>query len=416
MPTSPYYRVRNKGLSNAPQINTTVRIIDTWHPEDGETTLFKEAEPESFWAVADSDAGVIFDNVDFNGSNASGDYTMAQAVDHYKCSSSSLSSVTGIYSQIGQYIMYTDFGVNGPFPGGHGEMFNDYWCPGPPTADVNEFAIQALEEMASMFPPGFDALSFILELKSLTSTMDTLFDIASAIRELRHRRGISVRHAARIHAGYNFGVSPILDDVGALWSTFRNVKERIEWLMRNKQKWVRVGSRRSFHIDEDIGSGAFGGFGYAGWSPGMFIRRTQRDYQLNSTARAKFEMPDVSPWLLFTRGVISECGFDRPLSTVWEVTPFSWLVDYFVPVSDYLKTVQHYYDPFWSVRDPNWSFKASYSYDCPIVTEWGEVANLGRFTLSRYCRKVGLPPWEWTLTSPSTKQLGLLAAVAIPED
>jgi hypothetical protein len=33
-------------------------------------------------------------------------------------------------------------------------------------------------------------------------------------------------------------------------------------------------------------------------------------------------------------------GFDKPLSSVWELTPFSWLVDYFIKVGDWLDGLQ----------------------------------------------------------------------------
>jgi hypothetical protein len=404
-------RYREKGFSTEPSIATRVFMVDSWHPENGITAIDKISDQPD-WYIAHRDASIIEDFVSDTGANASGDYTMARTATHYGVSNSSLHGTT-VEWNTGRYFGQCLFDPRG-VPYGNKGFANDFVCPLPPQEIISEFAIQSMNEMDTMFPPEQDFLSFILELKSLVGVIDNLADIAALLEDMSVYDHVSIKRVAKIHAGYNFGVSPILDDFSKLWSTFRSVKKRIEWLLKNKGKWARVGSQKTFELQENSYWGM--GFGLAGWSPGVNLYRVNQKHVLHATARAKQLIPDVTGWLLFVKGVIGMAGLDRPLTTFWEQTPFSWAVDYFIPVGDYLKTVQHYRDPNWVCRDPSWSIKSYYDFQLLTSNHAGPPQSCGKFQLKAYRRRVGLPEWEFYQKTPSLKQWSLLAAVAIQED
>lgn len=403
-------RYRNRGLSNNHFLRQYVKMVHTGDPQ-GSFEGYRDPEIPGPWSESHPGASVIADKVDHNGPNANGDYTMSRPVYHYKVVTSSLRSSPTIRWDLPPYKGVTNFVVTGNAPFGNGAFFDERYCPPPPTEVVSRFAIQCIDEMATQFPPEQDFLSFVLELKSLTSLIDNLADIAQGLRDLAGRR-INIRKAARIHAGYNFGVSPILSDTATLHGTFTRVQKRIKWLMEQNERWFRVGSRTSFSLDEET---PVEQFGFSGYAPGVQAVRVHQRHVLTSTARVLNEIPDVSGWLRFVQGVIGDMGLNKPLTTFWEQIPFSWAVDYFIPVGQFLKQVTHSADPFWRVRDPSWSAKSSYGFRFPIGFESLKLGNLGTMTLSRYCRLVGLPPWEWYISDPSLKQLSLLAAVAVAE-
>lgn len=411
----PYTRVRQRGFTNRPLLHAQVRQWHTWYPEEGWHEMERLSDNDGLFHESESSASWIADLVHGTKANSRGIHTIPHPVDHIKVVSSSLSSKT-VSWELPPYINQMTLDVRGYAPGGNGSLTSDAIVPPPPTDVVSRFSNQCLDEMTTAFPPAFDALSFVVELKDLASTMDTLFDIANAVKKLRER-SFSIRQAARIHAGYNFGVSPILGDTAKLFNTYNRVKRRVEWLLANAEKWVRVGSSSGHSVDEDV---FVGGWGYSGWTPGVALVRTHRTYSLRATARARFKRPDVSGWLLHLRTVIGDMSMDKPLSSFWELVPFSWLVDYFVPISGWLKSITHVYDPTWDVRDPCWSSRGHYVYRAPFGFDDGhggriELASLGGFVVQRYTRYPGLPPWDWSILDPSPKQLSLLAAVAWPQ-
>lgn len=407
-------RKRDRGLTRQPLIRTRVETVHTWYPEDGTTVVYKESGTAGPWTIASPNASVMYDNFSTDGPNARGDYTMARSCSHVRVESASLHSANVPFI-VPPYQGWAQFDIRGYAPLGDlgiGGLDDDRFCPMPPTANINSFAIQSMEEMLMSFPPEQDFLSFVLELKSLTGAIDTLFDCLKQLRDLSFHDRFNIRRAAKIHAGYNFGVSPILDDTATLYNTFRRVRKRIEWLMNTRNKWVLVGSHSTYSVQENT---HLEGFGYAGWTPGVSMTRISQRGTLTSTARVKQDMPSLGWWLMFVRGVIGDMGFNKPLTSFWEQTPFSWAVDYFVPVGQFLKTIQHTPESNWTVRDPSWSHKTYYDFRFPVGYSGLKLGSLGNMTLKAYRRFVGLPPWEWTIESPSPKQLSLLAAVAMAE-
>lgn len=404
-------RTRKRGLTTSPAISTSIIQYDSWQPDNPPVLIVKVADQPD-WMTLLADASVITDTVSETGANASGDYTMARPCHHYSVVGSSLHPVS-VPWQVSRYYGQCTFDVRG-IPFGDGSFANDFVCPDPPTEIISQFAIKCMDEMETMFPPEQDFLSFVLELKSLVGVIDSLADIAAFLEDMANYNHVSIRRAAKIHAGYNFGVSPILGDFEDLWSTFRRVKKRIEWLIRNSGKWARVGSQMDYTLDEDT---TWTGFGFAGWSPGVQLFRIKQTMKLFATARVKQNLPaEISDWLLFVKGVIGTAGLDRPLTTFWEQTPFSWAVDYFIPVGEYLKQAQHYVDPNWTVRDPSWSVTGHYDFRLRTSNHLGDPVEAGGFRLKAYRRRTGLPEWEFYQKTPSLKQWSLLAAVAIQED
>lgn len=67
------------------------------------------------------------------------------------------------------------------------------------------------------------------------------------------------------------------------------------------------------------------------WGQGNFGTRLQRDSVCLGGEIYQFD-PNVS--------LASRLGFGQPLSVAWEMTPFSWFVDYFVNVGDLIKNLE----------------------------------------------------------------------------
>lgn len=413
-------RTRTTGLSNLPGFYTKVRLFNTLVPDEGWGEWgYLESEAPMFHQTIGR-ASVFSDQVGIHGPNAAGYYTMARPAAHYTMEYSSLNPVTGNFEfgpYLGQFII--DPMGSGIMGDGSFASQTGYVCPPPPQSVVSPFAAKCRVEMCSQFPPEIDMASFLAELKDIPGIITNLVQILDFLQLTGYggKRRPTVRDAASIHAGYNFGTSPIIGDFTAIASILKNVKNRLEWLRRNRNKWVRIGCSSSYSDDTEVG---LGGFGFAGWSPGMGLARVGIRGELRCTARVKQNFPWLDTWEGWVRGVIGGAGFNRPLTSVWELTPFSWLVDYFIPVGEYLSMVSFEDITDWTVRDPSWSVKTYYDFRLPVgftpEFEFIGFGSCGSFTVKRYYRSVGLPPWELYLKNPTAKQWSLLAAVAILEE
>jgi hypothetical protein len=347
--------------------------------------------------------------------DSQGNYTTVLSMDQVKLVSSSMASS---FESEWDYFpfhgtAYTRLNGACPFRRGPGFIpgFHEGLCPQPPASVVTPFAQKAIKEMLSQFPPEVSILNYLYELKDLVGTIKNIASFFSNFCDvIKGNFGGSIRGAHNYWLEWNFGVSPLLSDTAKLVNTFSRVRKRLEWLKRNKNKRVRVGSRASYTQPDDehvylAGIGASTGPYIAQW-------RGSINGKLTASAWVKQNLPWLDSWLAFVRGVVSDGGFNRPLSVIWEAIPFSWLVDYFVPIGDFLESVVFEDVKNWEVSGFSWSFKAYYTFELRRFSAHHErLANAGKYVWKRYSRRSGFPPRTWYIKWPSAKQWSLLAAV-----
>lgn len=337
-----------------------------------------------------------------------GDYSIARHTDHIKLISSSVPASVDQEWHFGPYEGQIRFNLDGvPGPGDDLRHY-DAHCPHPPPSVTTPFAHRALIEMTSQFPPEVDIVNFLHELKDIISPIQNLQDIRDLVYGMGIRNaGASLKEVSDIWASYNFGTSPIPGDFSAIYNTLHNVKNRLEWLRKTRNKWVRVGSRQTYSNSDKQGIGNFG----FPWAPTIGVTRISTSGKLTCTARVKQNLPWVDTWEGWVRGVIGLGTINRPFAVCWEAIPFSWAVDYFFPVGEYLKSVVFEDITDWITRDVCWSFKSTYAHRLDLFDEYGQVIRkVGSFALQRYWRGIGFPPVIWYLKTPSIKQISLLAA------
>lgn len=358
---------------------------------------------------------------DFDPWNPTGVYRRPRACDHIKLITGKPAGFTEFW-QWGPYDNDSTFKFHGaPMDYLASSASKGMHCPPPPSNVVSPFAFQALKEMAEQFPEELDMINFLIDLKQLPAAIMSLKSIkdqligtrdggAPWLKNLKKglRNGDSIKAAARKHLEANFGWSPLLGDVSKIFTILHTVEKRLDWLRRNRNKSVRVGSRRSYSNSDELYLGSFG----PRLGPKVRMYRTATQGDLYCTGYVRQNLPWLDEWWGWVRGVIGAGGMNRPLSVIWERIPFSWLVDYFVPVGNYLSSVVFQDIKDWEVRDVSWSFKSMYDHQLELFDQNGnfqKVVHRGR--LQRYCRSVGFPPRSWYIEVPSWKEISLLAAV-----
>lgn len=126
-------------------------------------------------------------------------------------------------------------------------------------------------------------------------------------------RGAGVREGLRKQGGnvleYSFGWAPLVGDLASAVEVFGK---------GIPPPYVKAGHKYAYKIS-------------TGWVDlGAVLRNDARQISLQWTLRAKIRVTNPNALLL------NELGLANPATVLWEVVPWSFVVDYFVNVSDFL--------------------------------------------------------------------------------
>lgn len=107
---------------------------------------------------------------------------------------------------------------------------------------------------------------------------------------------------------------------------------------------------------------------------------------------------------------LDELGLNPDLKTLWDIIPFSFVVDYFLPIGDFLESLhpRGWFNPSFTI-DGGYSVK--YVVEDSIVASWPYGGKSGPCTWTHYFRSPGSltlksrPPVEPKYESPSFREL-----------
>lgn len=285
---------------------------------------------------------------------------------------------------------------------------------------------------------------FIGELSDLPRMLKTS---ALGFRNLWHNVGgqdgkffMHPKKAADHFLNHHFGWVPFINDLIKFYDVYENSEKYIREAMRNNDRWVK---RKRTVLKTSVDATAYEQYS-ANIMPalgnefvqlktgpqgqlygGMFVatKRTER----HVWAMGKFTMyrPEFDPILLQkfpsnwsrTRQLLLLYGFRINPDVLWRITPWSWLVDWFVSIGRNIDIFTH------SILD---SVAAKYAYlmctetnkvvETHSVNYWSGAVTFNRiYTIDTKVRNEMLSPYGfnygWDQLSP--KQLGILGALGI---
>jgi hypothetical protein len=222
--------------------------------------------------------------------------------------------------------------INKPFDGYWSSWFVNYVADvarGPITDHVYTGAmatqVAATKAAAATNPssPSVDLSVSIPELREIPEL-------------LRERTGRALRDAGSTYLTYKFGVVPLATDIYNLINLTESVDRKVRTIEELKRKGIRrtvrfgtwTGQDRIFRYVQTNGDFIGGYFdvetaetvsAHCRWSPGVELNQ----FRTTEAMRA-----------LATRAVT---GSTIDLSTVWNLMPWSWLIDWFFSMGDYLE-------------------------------------------------------------------------------
>jgi hypothetical protein len=317
--------------------------------------------------------------------------------------------------------------------------------------------------------------SFINETQPLRSEADLLVSFAELLREglphtlgslilrpnVKNRRQL-VKAAGSEYLNYVFGISPVIRDVAVVWQTLARINDLVDQWVRDNGRQIRRHRSTASQIQRtdltvpptivNPGSMALAYMG-PGSTPGSVFRHigvntnlwgggswvAEREGYQTTTTDYRFSgayMYDLSKLLPVVpekfggsavlssydiRGILALHALglapdDASGNTVWNLTPFSWLVDWFVNIGEML-------DNFRAFQTAGLQLRYGY-VNCKVKTETRVLARLrinGSTYYSTsvnweriYFRRLRATPFGFGVTYDglSSYQLSVLGALA----
>lgn len=307
---------------------------------------------------------------------------------------------------------FTDWSFirDGAFWQGAGLYDRDLIAPPPPGRVLRDHGLKAFGEIVQQFPAEISIPNTLLELKEIPKLLDTIGEVDDFLRGLgRKPAGDSIRRVANIHAAESFGVSPLIGDISTAFRLKEIVHARLLHLKRTKGRFVKAGSLSNYRSSDERVITSM----EMALDEKIRLVRTSSVYTIHSFAKIRNDLGWVDSTEGWVRALMSTMGFTNPASVLWEATPFSWAVDYLIPIGNYLRTFDPQQVAGWNVKRLCTTVKGVHTINVDIHERNGEWKNLGNFQVQRFTRMVGLPQFTWDISVPSTMQTSLLAAVAI---
>jgi len=148
--------------------------------------------------------------------------------------------------------------------------------------------------------------------------------------------------AADANLWYQFGLKPFVQDLQLTYQNLTTLERRIEEMLREAGK----PSTKHFARHVDITRQVFGVEAEV-WHDADYKNQLVRKYQwctqpiYHATVTYILDADELRGVLGTVRGLISTLGLDKIFSTIWELVPFSFVVDWFIGVNEFLDSLDN---------------------------------------------------------------------------
>lgn len=268
-----------------------------------------------------------------------------------------------------------------------------------------------MAELTGDIPPVVSVPNMLLELPE---TLSLWHDLKKPLLSLFHDPGVRKKWRAGSNAllSQQFGLFPLIGDIQKLITSKKTVHSELRRLCAVPSRFT-PGSRK-------LGRRAVKGSFNIANSQGYRVK--QVDWNGEATLFYEYrkrKVLDCSDPTVISAMSSALYGWDRPLGTLWEATPFSFVADWFIPVGTYLQGLEKsIFSGSIEVRRLGWCAKGTciasienlgVGYATPA---WQETHTV---KCTQFLRGIGIPTsplWD-ELTIPGVRQSILGAALLL---
>lgn len=214
--------------------------------------------------------------------------------------------------------------------------------------------------------PSFNLFRSLAELRDL----NRLADLSEIPRKLKERI-FTLKDLAGSHLAVEFGIKPLISDVQRMLELPDTIAKRVNYLLERNGKPTTF--RRKIFLEEDI-SGFTPTWSTTGTSDKMWttVRTTnsrKRSIELRCSANYNVEFPKLEVPKLRKNIARKLWGIEPTFSDLYELTPWSWLIDWFTGLGNYLQAIEDINQNSSLVNDAWISYVSKCSVSCAVTQE-----------------------------------------------
>jgi len=281
-----------------------------------------------------------------------------------------------------------------------------------PSDIINILSEEAWNYFSDAFPQEMGFAEFI---QGLTQLRDLLPRMQKTIGKT----------VAGGYLNYKFGWEQLLRDLDDLSKMWDKTISRMDYLRRTYGVPTRLGFHRKidWHPPSLNSAPGLGNIYPQSWNlngvTGVRVSLTEFSCEFRATAWIMQHLDYVSDLIGFLRVLAGELGFANPIKSVWNLIPFSFIVDWFTKTSTHLDNITRFRPAMgWDVDDVTQSVTYDFTFNIEQYSIYdprgaNTVVAAYAVPVKVYERFVGLS-FQWALLNPeelSPTQLTLLLAM-----
>lgn len=265
-------------------------------------------------------------------------------------------------------------------------------------------AAALMAELAGEIPPVVSVPNLLLELPQ---TLNLWHDLKRPLLELFSSPTARKKWRAGSSAllSQQFGFFPLIGDIRKLITSKRTVHNELQRILKQQSTSKMKKTVRRVNAVGAIDLAATS----SGYSKKAGSERIEASASLHALTRIRRYLDVGDPAVASAMGR-SLYGWDRPLDTLWEATPFSFVADWFLPVGAYLHGLnQSMFAGRMEIVSASTTCKMTASAEVQTsyledyVTKTSGCGVINAISFTRTPGIPTLPPWD-DLTIPNVKQ------------
>lgn len=228
----------------------------------------------------------------------------------------------------------------------------------PSQEEVDGFNMRAMDAMQPGIELAMDLPTFLTEISDIPKLLDSQIlkklgiqrlDAKEVTSKLKKTNGFITRFVlddkvrketlTKAVAGdflaYSFGIAPTIADAKALYQGFKDVDKRLSELLARAGKpclahYSERPDRPSLDVDMILNV----------YNDKLTLKYEGGPSKLTATLAYTYylgKVRDMSKNMQRMLAYMQMLGFDNPLRTIWERVPFSFVLDWIIPVGDWLE-------------------------------------------------------------------------------